>query len=86
MSALSPLAGSAARSRSGRGYAVAIIGTALWSSTGVFIRYLTETYRMPPLVLAFWRELIVALGLACVLAFIAPGLLRVEARHWRFVL
>jgi drug/metabolite transporter (DMT)-like permease len=86
LSALSPSAGATARSRAGRGYAIAIIGTALWSGTAVFIRYLTETYRMPPLVLAFWRDLIVAVGLAAALAFIAPGLLRLDARQRRFVL
>ncbi len=86
MSTLSPSANAAARTRAGRGYAIAIIGTALWSATAVFIRYLTETYRMPPLVLAFWRDLIVSLGLAVVLALIAPALLRLDARHRRFVL
>jgi len=49
-----------------KGYLIALVGTAIWSSTAVFIRYLTVNYQMPPLVLAFWRDTIVAvvLGLA----------------------
>ncbi|MBE9507845.1 MAG: hypothetical protein IMY86_07320, partial [Chloroflexi bacterium] len=36
-----------------RGYLIALIGTAIWSSTGIFIGYLTTRFHMPPLVLAF---------------------------------
>ena len=41
-----------------RGYVIALVGTAIWSSTAVFIGYLTTRFHMPPLVLAFWRDLI----------------------------
>ncbi|MBN2548142.1 MAG: DMT family transporter [Anaerolineales bacterium] len=60
--------------------------TVLWSSTGVFIRYLTETYRLPPLVLAFWRDLFLAVAMSLALKLLKPGLLRLERRHWRFML
>ena len=46
-----------------RGYLICITGTVLWSSTAIFIRYLTETYAIPALVLAFWRDLTLALTL-----------------------
>jgi drug/metabolite transporter (DMT)-like permease len=69
-----------------KGYAIALTATAVWSTTAIFIRHLTEHYGMPPLVLAFWRDLFVALGIAAVLAIVAPRMLRVERRHWRFLL
>ncbi len=69
-----------------KGYLIAIVGTAIWSATAVFIRYLTETFHMPPLVVAFWRDLFTSLTLASVFAMIAPKLLRVERRHLKFLL
>jgi len=69
-----------------KGYLIAIVGTAIWSATAVFIRYLTETFHMPPLVVAFWRDLFTFLTLASVLAIIAPKLLRVDRRHLKFLL
>lgn len=69
-----------------RGYTICIIGTVLWSSAAVFIRYLTETYQIPPLVLAFWRDLTVSMIVFGVLALVAPGKLRLERQHWGFVM
>jgi drug/metabolite transporter (DMT)-like permease len=73
-------------SRTTRGYLIALTGTAIWSSTAVFIRYLTTVHAMPPLLLAFWRDLMVSAALAIVLAVVAPGVLHIERRHWRFLL
>lgn len=39
-------------------------GTAFWASTGVLIGYLSTEHSLPPLVLAFWRDLIAAAVLA----------------------
>jgi drug/metabolite transporter (DMT)-like permease len=65
-----------------RGYTVALISAAILSTTAIFIRYLTETYRLPALVLAFWREVFVALSLLIALALLgALPLLRVGRRH-----
>jgi drug/metabolite transporter (DMT)-like permease len=69
-----------------KGYLIAIVGTAIWSATAVFIRYLTQVYQMPPLVLAFWRDLLVSVALSLVLRAIAPALLRVDRRHLYFLL
>lgn len=80
------LANPGGSSRLTRGYLICVAATVLWSSTGVFIRYLTETYRLPPLVLAFWRDLFLATALALALKLLKPGLLRLERRHWRFML
>ena len=49
-----------------RGYLICLVGTVLWSSTAVFIRYLTENYQLPPFVLAFWRDLCLAVALLVV--------------------
>ena len=68
-----------------KGYLIALVATTFWSTTGVFIRYLTETYRLPPLVLAFWRDLFVCLALTAALALVAPSHLRVDRRHLRFL-
>jgi drug/metabolite transporter (DMT)-like permease len=69
-----------------RGYVIALIGTAIWSTTAIFIRYLTTEYDLPPLVLAFWRDLIVAAGLAVGLAVFSPRLFRPGRRQWKFLL
>lgn len=73
-------------SRMTRGYIICLTGTVIWSTTAIFIRYLTETYRLPPLVLAFWRDLFVAGTLAVVFHFAAPHLLRLEPAQRRFML
>jgi DME family drug/metabolite transporter len=46
-----------------RGYVIALVATALWSTTGVLISYLSKTYALPALVLAFWRDLFVSFGM-----------------------
>jgi drug/metabolite transporter (DMT)-like permease len=67
-----------------RGYLIALVGTAIWSSTAVFIGYLTTRFHMPPLVLAFWRDLIVAGALFGVIGLVARPLLRLERQHLAF--
>ena len=67
-----------------RGYAIALVGTAIWSASAVFISYLTSRFRMPPLVLAFWRDFLVTCALAGTLALFARRLLRLDRRHLPF--
>lgn len=69
-----------------RGYTVALLSAVILSTTAILIRYLTETYALPALVLAFWRDAIVALTLLPALAFLRPLLLRVDRRHLRYLL
>ena len=64
--------------RLGRGYAIALASAVVFSLTGVFIRYLTEAFAIPPLVLSYWRELLVAVCLGVVLVLFRPALLRLE--------
>jgi drug/metabolite transporter (DMT)-like permease len=61
-----------------RGYGIALVSAAVFSSTAIFIRYLIQTYRLPPLVLAFWRDAFVVLALWPVLRFLRPRLLRIN--------
>jgi drug/metabolite transporter (DMT)-like permease len=68
-----------------RGYPVALAAAAVLSTTAIFIRYLTKTYDLPPLVLAFWREVIVALTLLPILALVRPLLLCVGRKHLRYL-
>jgi len=70
-----------ARAHLTRGYTVALISTAFLSTTAIFIRYLTLTYTLPPLILAFWRDVFVVVTLLPVLRWLRPALLRVERRH-----
>ena len=68
-----------------RGYTVAFISAVILSTTAIFIRFLTQDYHLPALVLAFWREVIVALTMLVALSLFKPALLRVERRHLRFL-
>jgi len=68
-----------------RGYAIALVSAAILSTTAIFIRYLTQTYHLPPLVLAFWRDSFVALTLLLVLRLLSPRLLRVKRQHVRYL-
>ncbi len=74
-----------ATSRVTQGYLIALAATTFWSFTAIFIRYLTETYRLPPLVLAFWRDAAVSLALVIAFVMIAPSLLHVDRRHLLFL-
>jgi drug/metabolite transporter (DMT)-like permease len=69
-----------------RGYTIALVSAAVLSTTAIFIRHLTQTYHIPPLVLAFWRDVFVALTLVPALAWLAPRLLRVPHQHLRYLL
>ena len=64
-----------------RGYTIAFISAAIFSTTAIFIRYLTQTYHLPALVLAFWREIVVTLSLIIGLGMFKRSLLRVERKH-----
>ena len=64
-----------------RGYLTALASAATLSTTAIFIRYLTQTYRLPSLVLAFWRDLFVVLTLLLILKFFRPALLRVNRKY-----
>lgn len=68
-----------------KGYLICLVGTAVWSTTAIFIRYLTVTYQLPALVLAFWRDVFVFAALAGTFAAISPDRLRIERHHLSFL-
>jgi drug/metabolite transporter (DMT)-like permease len=64
-----------------RGYAIALISAVILSTTGIFIRYLTQTYQLPALILALWRDGFVVLTLLPILRLLKPALIRVKPQH-----
>lgn len=68
-----------------RGYAITLIAAMVLSTTAIFIRYLTQTYQLPSLVLAFWRDAFVILTLLPILGLLRPALLRLNRRHLLFL-
>lgn len=69
-----------------RGYPIAVIAAAILSTTAIFIRYLTQTYHIPALVLAFWRDIFVGLTLLPALGLLRPALLKAGRRHLPYLL
>lgn len=69
-----------------RGYIIALTATVLWSSTGVLISYLSKTYALPSLVLAFWRDLSVSAGMLVGLSIFSRARFHLERTHWGFMI
>jgi len=68
-----------------RGYLIALTATVLWSTTGVLISYLSKTYALPSLVLAFWRDLFVSFGMVVGLFLLSRGRFHLDRTHWVFM-
>lgn len=68
-----------------RGYLAALSAAALLSTTAIFIRHLTQTYAIPALVLAFWRDVFTALALLPILA-LGRAALRVNRANLGYLL
>jgi len=69
-----------------RGYVAALFSAGFLSTTAIFIRYLTQTYHLPAMVLACWRDFFVAFSLLPILGIIKPQLLRVDRKHLAYLL
>lgn len=74
-----------ASSNAARGYPIALLSAAFLSTTAIFIRYLTDTYRLPALVLAAWRDVFVVLTVLAALGVLRPRLLAMDRRHWPYL-
>ena len=72
-------------SRSSRGFTIALTATVLWSTTGIFISYLSKTYSLPSLVLAFWRDLFVSFGMVVGLLVFSRARFQLDRKHWGFM-
>jgi len=68
-----------------RGYLIGLLSALILSTTAIFISYLIKTYHMPPLVLALWRDGLVAAVLLLALAILRPALLRVSQPNLRYL-
>ena len=68
-----------------RGYVIALTATVIWSTTGIIISYLSKTYSLPSLVLAFWRDLFVSFGMAVGLLVFNRPLFQLDRKHWGFM-
>ena len=68
-----------------RGYTTAVISAAILSTTSVIIRHLTQTYHLPALILACWRDFFVFLTLLPILAVGRSSLLQVNAPDLRYL-
>lgn len=78
---------SAVESRtSGKGYTIALIGVLIWSTTAIFIRYLTAYQLIPPILLAAWRDLLASLTMVMALGFFNRRLLDLPKSQWVFIL
>jgi len=69
-----------------RGYLIALIATVLWSATGVLISYLSKTYSLPSLVLAFWRDLFVSFGMVTGLLAFSRARFYLDRSQWGFLI
>jgi drug/metabolite transporter (DMT)-like permease len=67
------------------GYGFALAAAVLLSTTAIFIRYLTQTYAIPPLVLAFWRDVFVVLTLVVCLGGLHPARLCLPRSNWGYL-
>ena len=74
-----------AMSRSAQGYSAALAGAVFLSTTSIFIRHLVTEFDMPPLVLAFWRNVFVVSTLVPFMLLFNRKLLRVERAHIPFL-
>lgn len=72
-------------SRITKGYWIAIIGTVIWSTTAIIIRHLTLQYQIPPLVLAFWRDLFASIALLVGLLVFGRKYLKINKKDWFFL-
>jgi len=72
-------------SRLARGYLICLTATVIWSTTGIFIGYITQNFNMPPLLLAFWRDLIVSATLLTTFTLLSRSMLRISKNNLVFL-
>lgn len=72
-------------SRVTKGYLSCLFATFMWASTAIFIRYLTENYQLPAMVLAFWRDLFVASAIGLTFLLFRRNFFHVDKKHILFI-
>ncbi len=83
---VNPFQAATDRTQLTRGYSVGLLSALILSTTAILMRHLNVAYHMPPLVLAFWRDGMVALTLLAVLAVVRPLWLRGTGQHRLYLL
>ncbi len=73
-------------SRVSRGYVIAMVGVAFWSSSAILISYLVGHYYITPLQLAFWRDTLVCVGVGAGLFTAGRSAFCLPRRHLRFLM
>jgi len=70
------------------GFIMVLLATACWSTSGIFIRFISDGSAIQPVGLAFWRDLFTFGALLIGLAVLRPQLLRVHRSDlpWLFVM
>lgn len=68
-----------------RGFLVALSSAIVLSFTAILIRLISQNYQLPALILAYWREVFVALCMLPALLIVKPALLKLERRHLPFM-
>jgi len=69
---------------SSRGYLIALGATGLLSTTGILISFLSKSYNLPSLVLAFWRDVFVVFGLIIAFALFSRKRFLLNGSYRRF--
>jgi DME family drug/metabolite transporter len=69
-----------------RGYIIALTATLIWSTTGIIMSYLSKTYSLPSLVLAFWRDFFVSFGMMAGLLVFSRTRFSLVRAHWGFMI
>jgi drug/metabolite transporter (DMT)-like permease len=62
------------------GYVAVLAATALWGTSGVFIKFIVASSGVTALALSFWRNLFSSVVLLVGIALLRPALLRVQRR------
>jgi drug/metabolite transporter (DMT)-like permease len=74
------------KNNANKAYFIALASAAFLSSTAILIRYLTLNYKMPALVLAFWRDFFVVITILPILFFRQRDLLKIDKEQGGFLL
>lgn len=69
-----------------KGTLIALVGIAIWSTSGVLISFILTNYPISSLALAFWRNFIITLFLFPILLIFRRRALRFDRKHLLFTL
>jgi drug/metabolite transporter (DMT)-like permease len=68
-----------------QGFIIALVSAIVLSFTGIIIRFLSENYAMPALILAFWRDFFVVLCLLPIFTLFNSQLFKVKRENYPYL-